>query len=64
MEQTTFTFRLETTLKKAFENAAKAQDRQASQLLRDFMRDYAAKHAQADLLTEASKPKKKTPGKG
>jgi predicted transcriptional regulator len=40
MAETTFTFRVDGELKKAFTNAAHANDRPGAQLLRDFMRDY------------------------
>lgn len=36
----TFTFRVEESLKKEFETSAKAMDRTAAQLLRDHMRWY------------------------
>lgn len=61
---TTFTFRVDPDLKRSFEMAATAQDQTASQLLRAFMRDYCAKHAQAELSlakTPAKKAAKKTP---
>src|SRR6266446_153456 len=40
MPETTFTFRVDQELKKAFTEAARARDRPGSQLLRDFMRVY------------------------
>jgi len=40
MPDTTFTFRVDHQLKDAFTEAARANDRPGSQLLRDFMRDY------------------------
>lgn len=40
MSETNFTFRVDTELKAEFAAAAKASDRPASILLRDFMRDY------------------------
>lgn len=40
MSQTTFTFRVDETLKTEFSTAAKNRDRNAAQLLRDFMRDF------------------------
>jgi predicted transcriptional regulator len=52
--ESTFTFRVDSELKRAFELAAASQDRSGSQLLRDFMRDYAKKHAQADLIPVAT----------
>lgn len=48
--ETTFTFRVDSEIKRSFEIAAKANDRTSSQLLREFMRDYCLKNAQADLL--------------
>jgi predicted transcriptional regulator len=40
MSQATFTFRVDETLKSEFSAAAKNRDRNAAQLLRDFMRDF------------------------
>ncbi|MDO5679418.1 MAG: hypothetical protein Q4G54_03745 [Pelistega sp.] len=40
MSNTTLTFRVDEELKAEFSSAAKAQDRNAAQLLRDFMREY------------------------
>lgn len=40
MSEATFTFRVDETLKTEFSTAAKARDRSAAQLLRDFMRDF------------------------
>jgi predicted transcriptional regulator len=40
MRETTYTFRVDQELKKAFTEAAHANDRPGSQLLREFMRDY------------------------
>ncbi len=39
MPEATFTFRVEDSLKEAFVEAAKAQDRSGAQLLREYMRD-------------------------
>jgi len=39
MSESTYTFRVDEDLKTAFAAAAKAQDRNAAQLLRDYMRD-------------------------
>jgi predicted transcriptional regulator len=39
MGESTFTFRVDESLKNEFAQAAKAQDRTGAQLLRDFMRD-------------------------
>ena len=46
MEQTNFTCRVDADLKKAFLRAAKAKDRPASVLIRDFMRDYVQQSIQ------------------
>ena len=40
MTEATFTFRVDEALKSEFANAAKANDRNSAQLLRDFMRDF------------------------
>lgn len=40
MNETTFTFRVDEALKAEFSTAAKSRDRNAAQLLRDFMRDF------------------------
>ena len=42
MSESTFTFRVDDSLKAAFADAAKQKDRNAAQLLRDFMRSYVA----------------------
>lgn len=44
----TFTFRVDDTLKDAFSTAAKGHDRTGAQLLRDFMRDYVQQQQAAD----------------
>lgn len=54
-KKTTMTFRLEKSLREAYDKAAKANDRTGAQLLRDFMRDYVRKHAQRDLLNESKR---------
>jgi antitoxin component of RelBE/YafQ-DinJ toxin-antitoxin module len=46
MAETTVIVRVEDELKAAFTQAAKAADRTASQLLRDFMRDYVREQAE------------------
>lgn len=46
MEQTNFTCRVDADLKQAFLRAAKANDRSASVLIRDFMRDYVQRSIQ------------------
>lgn len=43
MNEATFTFRVDETLKNEFASAAKARDRTGAQLLRDFMRDFVQK---------------------
>lgn len=48
-KDTRYEIRLPDSLKKAFIEAAKRQDRDGAQLLRDFMRDYVRKNAQANL---------------
>lgn len=40
MSETTFTFRVDDSLKSAFAEAAKHNDRTGAQLIRDFMRAY------------------------
>lgn len=40
MTDATFTFRVDEALKTEFSSAAKSRDRNAAQLLRDFMRDF------------------------
>ena len=40
MSEATFTFRVDSELKKEFSNAAKSRDRHGAQILRDFMRDF------------------------
>ncbi len=42
--------RAEAHLVEAFISAAEANDRTASQLIRDFMREYVKKHGQIDLF--------------
>lgn len=46
MAETTVIVRVEDDLKAAFTKAAKAADRTASQLLRDFMRDYVKRQVE------------------
>lgn len=52
-ETITVTVRVPGDLKRAFDAAATENDRTASQLLRDFMREYVRKNAQGDLLKGA-----------
>ncbi|EGF31176.1 YacA [Oxalobacteraceae bacterium IMCC9480] len=40
MNEATFTFRVDESLKDQFTTAAKGRDRSGAQLLRDFMRDF------------------------
>ncbi|MBR8165842.1 hypothetical protein KDW98_32435 [Burkholderia vietnamiensis] len=47
MSETTFTFRVEDSLKDQFTTAAKGRDRSAAQLLRDFMRDFVREQQEA-----------------
>lgn len=49
-DMVTWGLRLPSDLRAAFEHAASSNDQSASQLVRAFMRDYVAKHAQLDLL--------------
>lgn len=51
MEQTNFTCRVDAELKQAFLRAAKANDRSASMLIRDFMRDYVQRSVQGQQAT-------------
>lgn len=46
MTDSTFTFRVEEALKTEFTSAAKAQDRNGAQLLRDYMRSYVREQRQ------------------
>ncbi|MCL2830440.1 MAG: hypothetical protein FWD77_06860 [Betaproteobacteria bacterium] len=47
MSDTTFTLRLDKNLKAEFTSAAKANDRNGAQLLRDFMRDFVRQQQEA-----------------
>jgi len=47
MSEATFTFRVDAALKSEFSNAAKTRDRNAAQLLRDFMRDFVRQQQEA-----------------
>lgn len=47
MTETTFTFRVDETLKSEFATAARARDRTGAQLLRDFMRDFVRQQHEA-----------------
>lgn len=47
MNEATFTFRVDESLKSEFSNLAKSHDRNAAQLLRDFMRDFVRQQQNA-----------------
>ena len=47
MSEATFTFRVDEALKSEFSCAAKSRDRNAAQLLRDFMRDFVRQQQEA-----------------
>jgi predicted transcriptional regulator len=47
MSEATFTFRVDEALKTDFSSAAKNRDRNAAQLLRDFMRDFVRQQQEA-----------------
>ena len=47
MNEATFTFRVDETLKSEFTTAAKSSDRNAAQVLRGFMRDYVRQQQEA-----------------
>jgi len=47
MSDATFTFRVNEVLKAEFATAAKTKDRNAAQLLRDFMRDFVRQEKEA-----------------
>ena len=51
-KETTFTFRVDEKLKNEFVKAAKASDRPASLLLRDFMRLYVQRGPNSDDVDE------------
>lgn len=46
MSESTFTFRVDDSLKSHFATAAKTCDRTGAQLIRDFMRDYVRQQEQ------------------
>lgn len=52
-----FTAKVEENLLDAFKHACENQDTTASQAVRAFMREYAAKHGQADLFRTSKKGK-------
>lgn len=45
-----YEIRLPNSLKTAFLSSTKANDRDGSQMVRDFIRDYVKAHSQGDLL--------------
>ena len=47
MSESTFTFRVDASLKEQFIKAAKGCDRTGAQLLRDFMRDFVRQQQEA-----------------
>jgi predicted transcriptional regulator len=47
MNESTFTFRVDASLKEQFTAAAKGSGRTGAQLLRDFMRDYVRQQQEA-----------------
>ncbi|PQQ31439.1 hypothetical protein C6H64_05885 [Photorhabdus luminescens] len=49
MSETTFTFRVDDTLKNDFTAAAKSLDRKGAQLLRNFMRDFVRQQQEASV---------------
>lgn len=49
VNEATFTFRVDESLKEAFGNAAKARDRTSAQLLRDFMRAFVQQQEDSEL---------------
>ena len=51
-DSTTYTVRVPTPLKKAFDSVATLQERNGSQLLREFMRDYVQRNAGQALAHE------------
>lgn len=52
MSEATFTFRVDEALKTDFSSAAKNRDRNAAQLLRDFMRDFVKQQQEASAYDE------------
>lgn len=52
-----FTAKVEENLLSAFKHACENQDTTASQAVRAFMREYAAKYGQADLFQTSKKTK-------
>lgn len=50
LDKTTLLIQLDLDLKKSFQAVCDSQDQNASQVLRQFMRDYVKKHGQGDLF--------------
>ncbi|AVN35848.1 MULTISPECIES: hypothetical protein [Serratia] len=57
MSESTVVIRVDEELKTAFASAAKAADRTASQLLRDFMREFVRRQAQQEEYNQWLKEK-------
>jgi len=57
-QQTNFTCRVDAELKQAFLRAAKASDRPASVLIRDFMRNYVQQSLHEERATLPGKGKR------
>jgi hypothetical protein len=57
-DKTQLVIRVDQNLKKAFITSCHQRDRNASQTLRDFMRDYVAQHGQTQLplINKMAKP--------
>lgn len=51
----TFNFRVDPALKADFQAAARAEDRPAAQVIRDFMREYVRRRRHRDFLAEADR---------
>lgn len=49
-EESRYEIRIPKTLKQAYLQAAKRNDRDGAQLIRDFIRDYVQKNAQPELF--------------
>lgn len=58
MTDSRYEIRVAKELKEAYLAAAKRNDRDGAQLIRDFMRDYVKQNAQQDLLTPPKRSKK------
>ena len=51
-----YTITIDPELHEAFLRSCDSQDRKGAQVLRDFMRQYVAKHGQVDAFRTARKP--------